>query len=311
MKLVDNPVTRDLNRAYRRIEGLGLVENLAELEAFGYTVIEDAAPNGWVERAREVILDVIEAQLGRRPDVGTEASLKSDLPFDPSVDPEWRRSQEWEFAAYLLFRDPIFEEFLTNERPLALVQYLLGKSCLLSSMSCHFKGQGPRSLIPLHSDNGNGAPEPFPPYAMVANCNYALTDYTEAGGALAVVPGSHRNARQPKGNEFLFGENGNPGVIPIEIPAGAAVIWHGNTWHGSYPRRIPGIRMNLATYFCRQNIEPQESYRGQIPGDVLARRKDDADFLNLLGENAHHGWKEEGPVGRHRQRGRAGANWWS
>ena len=48
-----------------------------------------------------------------------------------------------------------------NDRVLTLIHYLLGNSCVLSSLSSHFKGPGEQPL-PLHSDNGNGIPAPFP-----------------------------------------------------------------------------------------------------------------------------------------------------
>ena len=41
---------------------------------------------------------------------------------------------------YMLYDDEIFEDILVAPKPLALIDYLLGESCLLSSASCHFKG---------------------------------------------------------------------------------------------------------------------------------------------------------------------------
>jgi len=42
MEIGDWAATRDLNRIYADIRALGLETNLAELEAFGFTVIEGA-----------------------------------------------------------------------------------------------------------------------------------------------------------------------------------------------------------------------------------------------------------------------------
>lgn len=312
MKLKDTPATRDLNTVYREIQLLELEPNVAELEVFGFTVIEDAMPMAAVERAREVILDLAEQRMGRRPDLDNEPSLEGFAEYEAKTDPAWRAHQQWELFTFLLFRDPVFEDFLLNPKPLALLTYLLGQSCLLSSMTCHFKGPGEQSALGLHSDNGNGLIAPFPPYSQVANCNYALTDYSEEGGALAVVPGSHRLARQPVGREgTLGGEHGNPNAIPLEIPAGSAVVWHGNTWHGSYPRSVAGIRMNLATYFCRQQLQTQERYKDNVPEDVLERRGNDPRFRTLMGGDTSYGWTEDGPTAEHRLRSRAGANWFS
>jgi ectoine hydroxylase-related dioxygenase (phytanoyl-CoA dioxygenase family) len=165
----------------------------------------------------------------------------------------------------------------------------------------------------LHSDTANGVPAPFSAYSHVANCNYALTDYTEAGGALAMVPGSHRLHRQPTRWEVnLAGNERNPHAIPIEVPAGSAVIWHGNTWHGSFPRRIPGVRVNLATYFCRQYMAPQEIYADSAEAaEVVARHGRDSRMAQLLGFNHFNGWREEGPDLKSRRLMPAGRTWQS
>ena len=53
------------------------------------------------------------------------------------------------------------------------------------------------------------------------------------------------------------------------MPAGSAILWHGATWHGSFPRKKPGLRINLSAYFCRPHLMPQESYRDSIPEGFL------------------------------------------
>jgi ectoine hydroxylase-related dioxygenase (phytanoyl-CoA dioxygenase family) len=155
-------------------------------------------------------------------------------------------------------------------------------------------------------------PGPFSRYSHVSNTNYALTDYTEAGGALAMVPGSHQLGRQPTAAERgLDGNERNPNAIPIEVPAGSAIVWHGNTWHGSFPRKQPGLRINLAVYFCRQYLEPQEDYRGYIPeGFIEANGGPGGRMATLLGENLVHGWRDEGmSVENRNKRAAVGRSW--
>lgn len=81
----------------------------------------------------------------------------------------------------------------------------------------------------------------------------------------------------------------------MEIRAGDAVIWHGNMWHGSYPRRIPGLRLNLAVYYARPYWKVQERYGDALPQDVIDRHGNDPVFRQLAGLNEHMGWMEEGP----------------
>ena len=269
--------TPDLNDIYREIRALGLETNLAEMEAYGFTIIEDALPAELTKDLRETILRIAEERIGAKLDIEDETHLNAI-----------------NLIPYLLFKDPLFKQAVLNPKPLAMITYLLGKHCVLSSMVCHLKGPGGQGLL-LHSDNSNGVPEPMTPYSQVANCNYALTDYTEEGGCLAMVPGSHRMHRQPtKWETGLDGNRRYEHVIPIEVPAGSAIVWHGNTWHGSFPRKTPGLRVNLSTYYCREYLVPQETYRHHVPDGFI--KPGEERLARLLGADIVHGWMDEGPA---------------
>jgi ectoine hydroxylase-related dioxygenase (phytanoyl-CoA dioxygenase family) len=277
MEVADWSACPDLVESYREIRELGLETNLAELEAFGYTVIEGALSPEQTKRMRDRILELAEQRLGKPLDLENET-----------------QHNETKYAHYLLFEDPMFKEAVVNPKPLALITYLLGKRCILSSLGSHVKGPGGPGLL-LHSDTGNGIPDPFAAYSHVANVNYAMTDYTEERGALAMVPGSHKWQRQvTQWERGLDGNERNPHAVAMEIPAGSAVVWHGNTWHGSFPRKVPGLRVNLACFFCREYIQPQEDRR-VLPEGFLDGEKD-ARLATLLGKDLIHGWTTEGPV---------------
>ncbi len=288
--------TPDLVDIYRDIRAAGLESNLAELEAFGFTVIENALSPDEVKALRGRIIEISEARKGQKLDLEAETA-----------------HQELEFIPYLLFKDPMFKAPVVNPKVLPLVDYLLGKHAILSSLGSHLKGPGGPGLL-LHSDTGNGAPDPFTPYAQVCNCNYALTDYTEERGSLAMVPGSHRNARQPTKYEvWLDGNRRYEHVIPIEVPAGTAILWHGNTWHGSFPRKVPGLRVNLSCYYCREYLQPQENYRDHVPEGFLDGETD-ARLARLLGADLIHGWTDEGPLKMYARRREGAASvrsWYS
>lgn len=277
MEIGDWRSTSDLNGIYREIRELGLETNLAELEAFGFTIIEDALSPALTKELREAILRVSEVAEGH--------------PLDPDNETEYRNMR---YVPFLLFRDPVFKRSVMSPGPLALVTYLLGKHCVLSSLGCHLKGPGGPGLL-LHSDQANGVPQPFPAASQTANCNFALTDYTEENGSLAVVPGSHRHLRQPTRSEMgLEGDARNPGVVPIEVPAGTAIVWHGATWHGSFPRKKPGLRINLSNFYARPHLMPQENFRDAIPDGFV--EGEDPRLARLLGADLAYGWKEEGPT---------------
>jgi ectoine hydroxylase-related dioxygenase (phytanoyl-CoA dioxygenase family) len=269
-----------LQRVMDEINALGLCENFIELEAQGYTTLKGVLSENQIDRASKAILDRATSHLGHEIDILTETSDKLE---------------GMTYLPYLLYDDEIFEEVMMMPAPLALITYLLGESCLLSSLGCHFKAPDGQPL-PLHSDNGNGMPAPFSNISQVANVNYALTPYSKEAGALAIVPGSHKLARQPTLAEGMLGQDkSNPKAVSMDLAPGDCVVWHGNTWHGSFARVNPGIRMNLAVYFSRQYLQTQERHGDVVPEAVLARHANDERFKTLVGQKQPYGWQKSGP----------------
>lgn len=286
------PSAQALDRVMANIRALGLEQNLIELETAGYTVLKGVLSSATIERAKSAIVKSTERFTGRSGiDIANEDGSKL---------------KGMTYIPYLLFDDPVFEDVLMEEKPLALVTYLLGESCLLSSMGCHFRVPGGLPLM-LHSDNGNGTPAPFASHSFVANVNYALTPYSKEAGALAMVPGSHKLLRQPTLAENFRAKRepgapletaewiDPPNAVAMNIDPGDAVVWHGNTWHGGFIRELKGARINLAAYFCRQFVQTQEQHGRAVPKDVLARHANDERFARLLGQRAPYGWGPEGP----------------
>jgi hypothetical protein len=263
--------------AWDEIRKLDLVENIAELEATGLTVVEPekAAAPGFALRLRDAIVRVGEQRSG--------APLDVDAAHDPG-----RGAFGDVFGLqlyYLLFEDRVFQEAIVNPVALALSSYLLGESCIISNCLAGVKGPGGGDLG-LHCDNVM-IPAPFPPYAQVANVTWALTDYDDDAGPLLYVPGSHRLCRHP-----LPGE-GRDAMVPVRARAGSIVFWHGNLWHGAAARRAPGLRVNLIVAMMRSYLRPQEPYREHVTPEIL-----DANpprFATLLGQHLYYGWRADGP----------------
>ena len=291
LQLGGTPDEQALVRTLSTISELGLAENLIELEVQGFTVLRSVLSDDEINGARGAILDRVEKSTGKRPHV--EAATAEDY-------------TGMTYVPYLLYDDVLFEQILMQERPLALVTYLLGESCKLSSIGCHFKGPaselglaaGPISgdgAIVLHADGCEGM-VPRPTHSMIANVNYALVPYSKERGATAVVPGSHKLCRQPTPAEAqLHGEGANPRAIALDLDPGDCVVWHGNLWHGSYARQVAGLRMNLAVYFARSALAPQELHGEHVPREVLERQAENERFLRLLGQYSFSGWRLEGP----------------
>ena len=274
----------NLDRLYGPIRELGLESHVLELDSYGYTVIppEKVAPLEFVERVRDTVLRVIEERTGEPHSLernGNPGKYKGQ----PQLPNQF-------LLYYLLFADPIFEEWLENPTLQALVTFVMRGRAQLSSMTSFvkWKGVGYGPTLGLHSDSP-ASPEGLLPTTHDAVCNgtLVLTEYTRDDGAIAMVPGSHRLSRQPKPGE------GVEDAVPVEAPLGSLIFWHGNTWHGAVEKKTDGLRLNLTTYFCNRALKTQESYQGSVPAEMLARHG--ARFARLLGADDPYGWNEAGP----------------
>lgn len=195
------------SRAMAEIQALGLERNAWELDVDGYTVIppELVGAGGLPARLREKLLDLTEAETGERPDLETgENIVAGRAPIGSG-----------HFIINPLYADRVFEEALMNRSVLALMTYLLGESCILSSTSALLKVRAPENLE-LHSDQV-GQPAPLPPYAQVANLHWVLTDFSPENGGTRFVPGSHKLCRHPARSEALD----LSGTVTVSAPPGS------------------------------------------------------------------------------------------
>ncbi len=279
--------------AYRTIRERGLEKNLEELEAYGLTVItpEQLGEPRILERARAAVLRIAEERTGVRHDIETGAHGTVEEGRAGSTD-----------CQYLLFsfleEDPVFEEIIQHPMTLPLVEYYLGEHCQVSSLTSFIKwsdavGYGPG--LGLHNDSGLYRAGPLPATPHVFNTNWILTDYTLDNGAFCIVPGSHKLCRHPKPGE------GVEDAVPVEAPAGSVLVFHGNVWHGAFPRKNPGLRLSVNAYYCGPHYRTQESFHGRISDAMLARNGDR--FRELVHYDDIWGFQDgRGPVPFH-QRG--------
>ena len=83
-------------------------------------MIEDALDPDLTKRGLEATLETFKDRTGNNPDVATGEG------FDG-----------FSVSRYMLFRDPAFEGILMAEKVLALVDYLIGDDCILSTLTGH------------------------------------------------------------------------------------------------------------------------------------------------------------------------------
>ena len=241
------------NQLRARVEELGLQSNLEDMQRDGYTVVRDVAPPEVTERIRNAIIRLSYETTG--PLHGLSAAL-------------------------LLGRDPVFEIAVLHPKVLALVEYMCGQGAALSWLIGSRKPQGAPPLV-LHADQFY-IPSPFPPHNQLLAACWACDDFTEAGGATKVVPGSHMQRRMPSPDEAKAEEN----AIPIVCPKGSIVFWDGSVWHGNCARTLPGERVVLHMSFSRQYVRPMEDY-SHLPKSFVDRNP--PEMATLLGRDAAFG----------------------
>lgn len=217
-------------------------QHLSEIERDGYTIVRDVFD---AERAESLVarLDQLEEELGLTPAGNSFEGRRTVRVYN------------------LLVHGALFEAIPVDPTVLAIVEGVLDRGCLISSLSSIAIGPG-ESAQPIHSDD-QVIPLPRPHVPTVCNTMWALTDFTEANGATRVVPGSHTWADAPE-----YGTHYDS--IPAEMPRGSVLVWHGSLWHGGGANTTGERRYGIAMNYCAGWIRQQENQQLGIPLETVA-----------------------------------------
>lgn len=250
---------RRLDDLRDQIFDLELERHVVELELYGYTVLPDVKPLSFFDDMREAIL-----RLGKEDDE-LDRQIKLAGPQGNSF-----------LVKELLSRDPIFEEAVLTEKPLALVTYLVGESCQISSTDAHVRAQGdvPQAM---HVDTPF-VPQPLPHWAHACNQMWCMDDFSHEAGGTLVVPGSHKNGCHP-----MTGSTVRKMAISVDAPKGSVIVFSGNLWHGAGARTIPGQRIGMTVYFSRMYARTQTPFDQLISDEAIERNP--PRFAELVGRN--------------------------
>jgi ectoine hydroxylase-related dioxygenase (phytanoyl-CoA dioxygenase family) len=210
---------------------------LAEVETQGFTLLESVIPLDLVDELNRVLLR-LESELSAQPGCNLFEGHHTIRIYN------------------LLARDPVFQRVPVFPALLPIVEGVLDKGALISSLSSISIDPGERAQ-PIHADDALiKLPRPHP--AVVCNSMWALTDFTEANGATRIVPGSHRFDTKPE-----YGSH--PESIPAEMPKGSILVWNGSLWHGGGANRSDHRRVGIAMNYCAGFIRQQENQQLGIP----------------------------------------------
>lgn len=251
MKVDDWKSAGSVAPLYRELAELDLLSNITELEAFGFTVVppEKVGPPEFCDEVKAALERTMLRRYG-------EDGL--------SVE---RWSNVNDIQRFMLWEDPIFEKLSYNPAGLGLAQWLLGTDCVLSLCAAWVKGPG-EVRTGIHGDYLDPALQAQPEQMNNCNMHMMLTEYSQEDGAISFVPGSHKWRRQVTPSDAKYWQDR---AVPVEAPKGSMVIWGNHTWHGSYPKKTPGLRMTLQCEYMRRRRQPEEAYRDTVTQEALDR----------------------------------------
>ena len=269
-----------MTETYKKARELGLEQNIAEYEAFGFTVIDPektGAPKDFAKRLLDTTLGIADKE------------EKSAVSLNKREDrPAYGRQ-----LFHLLAKDPIYLEAMMNPVVQTMGKYMMGNSMRLLSMVAFLK-DGPTRPTHIHTDSV-GVPTPLPAYSAVCNISWILTDYTKERGTLCFVPGSHRFCRHPTEVDqpkFIGGPGDEDLYVPLIAKPGSLAIFSGNMWHGTFPKTDDALRAHVVVGFCRNYYNPAESYADL---DEAIVKKGGPEFARQIGRMAWQGYGSSGP----------------
>jgi ectoine hydroxylase-related dioxygenase (phytanoyl-CoA dioxygenase family) len=189
----------------------------------------------------------------------------------------------------LVGRGTLFERSVLHPAVLELVDALLRPGYLLTASQaiCIHSGETPQ---PVHYDDGfYTLPRPRP--AVSVSTIWALDDFTAAGGATEVIPGSHRWDDEQVAGSYTVDPDAptDPGVaaqlVPVEMPAGSLVVFAGTLLHRGGANRSAATRRALSNQYCEPWARQQENFTVSVPRERA--RAMSPRLRQLLGYSIH------------------------
>jgi ectoine hydroxylase-related dioxygenase (phytanoyl-CoA dioxygenase family) len=222
--------------------------HLDELEQQGFTVIPDFLKPDDLARVRAGLAPFLSTHAGRNNFEG----FKTERVYT------------------LAGRGRVFEDIAEDPRVLALLDKLLAPGYLLTASQaiCIHPGETPQ---PIHFDD-SFYPIPRPRPSISISTIVAVDAFTAENGGTEIVPGSHRwsDAQIAGAYDGHDADADTPPelermLVPMEMPAGACVVFHGTLLHRGGANRSAAQRLAFSNQYCEPWARTQENFFLGIP----------------------------------------------
>jgi hypothetical protein len=175
----------------------------------------------------------------------------TDRLFEAEVDLTKRKTSERSWGSilrYLEDKDPVFLDLIQFEPIVSIARAMMGPMIRLRGLSTRISWPGEEIQSTPYHQHLRLNTLPRPPWFSDPHCIDALIyldDLNDDTGPVCVVPGSHKWIdREPPYRHYDPLEN----EVVFRVPAGSAILMHGNLWHRTYPTVGSKRRMLILSY---------------------------------------------------------------
>lgn len=241
--------------------GFDLDLALAEMDNQGFTVIPDFMDAATLKEVRAGLEPFLGAHLGRNAFEGFST----------------------ERVYTLVARGAVFERLTEEPRLMAILSRVLLPDFLLTASQAISIRPG-ETAQSLHTDDGFyrlPRPRPAVSYSIIA----AIDPFTAENGATEVIPGSHRWGDPGAPDRPATHAEMEPLLVPMEIPAGAAVVFPGTLVHRGGANRTDRPRLAFTNQYCQPWARTQENFYLGVPREQV--RAMSPRLQTLLGYGLH------------------------
>lgn len=239
---------------------------IEEIKTQGYTVIEDFLPPALLQAVKALLVRINGQYLGRNNFEGGKTERMYSL------------------LAY----DKIIQDIVEDPRIMALCDEFLEPNYLLTTSQsiCIHPGETPQ---PWHCDDVfYSIPRPRPMVGL--STVVAIDAFSAENGGTEIIPCSHLWSDEEVGGDYRNGEGERDAAfadrmkgksVALEMPAGACVVFAGNTLHRGGENSSAGPRQALSNQYCQPWARTIENFFLSVPRELA--REMNPKLQSLLG----------------------------